>query len=147
MKRPEGDPHVHQPKYDLDESLKAEEELRASGDGGGGGADVISGSEHSLDAGRAGGFGAGAGAGARGFGVGFDNLLQRRHGGGITPISPSSPSGGSNNNADPLSALSGPLSPDVIQAAKDVRYIAERASGNNQDDQVAGDWTYIGKNI
>ena len=34
--------------------------------------------------------------------------------------------------------------PFVLPAAKDVRYIADRASGNNQDDQVAADWTYIG---
>lgn len=65
------------------------------------------------------------------------------HGGMGGPNNPGA--GGNNNNSATLnSALMEPMSPEVIQAAKDVRYIAERASGNNQDDQVAADWTYIG---
>ena len=49
-----------------------------------------------------------------------------------------------NNNNNNNNPLSDPLSPEIVQAAKDVRYIAERASSNNEDDQVSNDWMYIG---
>ena len=83
------------------------------------------------------------GVGGGGFGTSTSNVLA---GGGLGGLHHGGGGGNGNNNneAATAAALSAPLSSDVIQAAKDIRYIAERASSNNQDDQVAGDWMYIG---
>jgi len=166
MRRPEGEPHVHEPRFNLDESIKAEEmraaavTAAAAGGRGGMGAgsgvgNVMTSSGHSMDGRGAAMMGGGGGGGRGGFGSGFENLVNRKYGvggGGFGAASNVLAAGGinnpgnsgGNNNNNPSSALSQPLSDDVIQAAKDVRYIAERASSNNEDDQVAGDWTYIG---
>jgi len=160
MKRPEGEPHVHEPRFQLDESIKAEE-IRAAA--------ITANTGASSASSRGGGHGSGnlmmgSGGPRSRFGErGMENLVNRKYGvsgsgfgslesnvltggglGGLHRSGGGGTSGNNNNEALSATALSAPLSSDVIEAAKDIRYIAERASGNNEDDQVAGDWMYIG---
>jgi len=124
MKRPSQDPHIHEPQHDLDESLKIEaSKAKAAAESNG-----MSRSANSLD-----NAGPPFGAASR-----FDHLknelIRRKFGAGAV------------SDATTVSAITAaePLSEDVIQAAKDVRFIAERASGNNEDGQVEADWKYVG---
>lgn len=123
MKRPDPEPYIHEPRFKLEESIRIEE-TRATAN------QSMTQSHNSLD-------------GQPGFSSrsDFRNILHRK-------AANASPSGnsltGTPASSMTTSAMVEPFSQDIITAAKDARYLAERASAENEDGQVAADWKYIG---